>query len=368
MIRAQKLSKILIVDDMPKNIQIVANILKNEGYQMTFARDGKTALEKIRQIDFDLVLLDIIMPEMDGFEVCNRLKQTQKTNELPIIFLTAKNDADSIVKGLESGAVDYINKPFNDAELKARVRTHLQLKQMREKLAEANATKDKFFSIIAHDLRNPFNHLLGFSELLIDQFDSLEPSKKKEFLENIHVSLQHVYRLLENLLSWSRVQLGTFEWTPEPIDLKRVVNDSILLLKAQAETKRIGLFSEIADPFVAFADLNMIETVVRNLITNAVKFTPENGKVWLEAASLENCIEISVKDTGIGIADDQIERLFKTGIKYTRTGTNNETGTGLGLILCKEFVEKNGGRIWVESSVGKGSCFRFSIPRSEQTG
>jgi signal transduction histidine kinase len=209
---------------------------------------------------------------------------------------------------------------------------------------------------------------LGFSELLIDQFDSLEPNKKKEFLTNIHVSLQHVYRLLENLLSWSRVQLGTFDWTPETVDLKSIVDDSMLLLKTQAATKHIELHSEIAEALMAFADPNMIETVVRNLITNAVKFTPENGKVWLEAASLENCIQVSIKDTGIGIAEDQIERLFKTGVKSNRAGTNDETGTGLGLILCKEFVEKNGGRIWVESSVGKGSCFRFSVPRSEQAG
>lgn len=354
--------KILIVDDIPKNIQVVSNILKSEGYQMTFARSGKSALEKLGQIDFDLVLLDIMMPEMDGFETCNEIKSSEKTKDLPVIFLTAKSDANSIVKGLEIGAVDYINKPFHHAELKARVKTHLQVKQMRENLAEVNATKDKFFSIIAHDLRNPFNHLLGFSELLIDRFDTLDDHRKQEFIGNIYSSLQHMFRLLENLLSWSRLQLGTIEWDPSPIELSSLVKETMELLENQAGSKQINLESRHSEKLMVFGDPNMLETVLRNLISNALKFTKEKGTVWVDAEVSEGIATIAVNDTGIGMPPDIVAELFRIDATFSQPGTNEERGTGLGLILCKEFVEKNGGEIWVESVENKGSKFSFTIP------
>ncbi|MBU2510935.1 hybrid sensor histidine kinase/response regulator [bacterium] len=357
-----KVFKILIVDDIPKNIQVVANVLKNEGYKMTFARDGKSALEKVRSIEYDLILLDIMMPEMDGFEVCSHLKNDPKHNSIPVIFLTAKSDTASIVKGLESGAVDYINKPFNHAELIARVRTQLQMKQIREKLVEANATKDKFFSIIAHDLRNPFNHLLGFSEILLNRFESLSNTQIIKFINNIHSSAQNMYRLLENLLSWSSVQLGTFDWLPVKFNVNQVVNETIDLLKAQAFGKKVSLNSNLESEFTAYGDVNMITTVVRNLISNAIKFTPENGRIDINALIKDTFLNIFVKDSGVGISEENSKKLFQISNNFSCKGTNDEVGTGLGLILCKEFVEKNGGKIWVESKVGEGSQFWFTIP------
>ncbi len=357
-----KVFKLLIVDDMPKNIQVVANILKNEGYQMTFARDGKSALEKIRSLDYDLILLDIMMPEMDGFEVCTILKNDPNYNTIPVIFLTAKSDATSIVKGLELGAVDYINKPFNHAELIARVRTQLQMKYIREKLVEANATKDKFFSIIAHDLRNPFNHLLGFSEILINKFESLSNEQILKFINNIHSSAQNMYRLLENLLSWSIVQLGTFDWSPAEFDINQIVKETLELLKTQAGSKKIKFNTDLKPGLRGYADVNMITTVFRNLVSNAIKFTPENGHIDINADIKDSLLHISVQDSGVGLSAENIEKLFRINVHFSRKGTNEETGTGLGLILCKEFVEKNGGKIWVKSKEEEGSQFCFTVP------
>jgi len=170
--------RILIVDDVPKNIQVAANILQRQGYHMAFAQNGKAALSQIRANCFDLVLLDIMMPEMDGFEVCMEMKNAPETKDIPIIFLTAKTDTDSIVKAFELGAMDYVTKPFNGAELLSRVKTHLELNHTRRKLVEANASKDKFFSIIAHDLKNPFNAMIGLSRMLLTRYDKIGRRKQ----------------------------------------------------------------------------------------------------------------------------------------------------------------------------------------------
>lgn len=365
MIKPDEQFNILIVDDMPHNIQIVANILINEGYQMAFARDGHSALEKVKNIEFDLILLDVMMPAMDGFEVCAKLNENPLTREIPVIFLTAKSDISSIVKGFEIGAVDYISKPFSDAELKARVKTHLQMKRTRENLQKANATKDRFFSIIAHDLRNPFNHILGFSEILLEKFDTLDDERKKSFVKNIYGSSQQTHKLLENLLSWARIQLGKIEWEPVKLDLGMNIAENISLLSNQAEEKEIILESKVTEKTYITADFNMLNTVLRNLIGNAIKFTPKGGNVWIESEGNASMVEISVCDTGIGISEEDIQKLFRIDEHYTMVGTEEESGTGLGLILCKEFIEQNGGTITVDSIPNNGSTFTFTVPNTQ---
>lgn len=354
--------KILIVDDISNNIQLVANILKPEGYQLVFARNGKSALEKISKFSFDLILLDIMMPDMDGFEICRTIKASDSARDIPIIFLTAKSDSTSIVKGLEMGAVDYINKPFNHAELKARVKTHLQLKRTQERLASANATKDKFFSIIAHDLRNPFNHIIGFSEILLDRYERLSEDKKRSYIQNIHDSSLSMHRLLENLLSWSRIQLGQITKTPMTLPVRQLVESSIALLQNHANSKSIQLISDISDEVTVFADYNMVETAIRNLLSNAIKFTPKNGQIRIVSIERDLFVSISIIDNGVGISEDDLGKLFQIDEQFTQTGTDDEPGSGLGLILCKEFIEQNGGNISVESTPGKGSKFTFSLP------
>ncbi len=365
---------ILIVDDVPKNIQVVGTILKKEGYRLAFAKSGKMALDLTRKTRFDLILLDILMPEMDGFEVCERLKSDPATRDIPVMFLTAKTEPEDILKGFEIGAVDYITKPFNSAELLARVRTHLDLKFSRENLGRANrelrtlnATKDKFFSIIAHDLRNPIQNLLLSSEILKIGFGNFEDDKIKDYIERFHRNSKNIAELLRNLLDWSRSQQGKIQCKPHTVDLHLLVNDAILLLKYQADSKGIRVLSDIKEETFVYADKEMIKTVLRNFLSNAVKFTPAGGAVNITASAPapgqdRELIEVAVEDTGVGISRKDMEKLFRIDTQITTPGTAGEKGTGLGLVLCREFVEKNNGTVQVESTPGKGSRFVFTLP------
>lgn len=360
--------KLLIVDDIAKNIQLVGNILKDQNYDIYFANNGNDALEQIRNINFDLILLDIMMPEMDGFDVCRKLKDNDATKEIPVIFLTAKTDIESISKGFELGGIDYVIKPFNKEELIARVRIHLLLrhsqKQLEEKnrqLNDLNATKDKFFSIVAHDLKNPFNTLIGFTEMLVKKLVTMNQQEIDEMHEVIYNAALRGYTLLENLLEWSRTQTGKIKCNPERVSIYDMINDNILLHKANAKEKNIELYSKVEGGIYVLADAYMIKTVVRNLISNAIKFTKKGG-VTVNADIVDKMVNVRIMDTGIGIPEDYIDKLFRIDVNYSTKGTSGETGTGLGLILCKEFVEKNKGEIWVNSEPGKGSEFGFSLP------
>ena len=388
-IKMEKDLNILIIDDVPENIQLLAKILNEYGFDFSFATSGKEAFEVLAFNKPDLILLDINMPGTNGFEVCKKLKKNPDTKDIPVIFLTARTEEKDIIDGLEIGAVDYITKPFKNKELIARVKIHLELqaakdtislqnKKLNQKINElriANAIKDRFFSIIAHDLKNPFHNILGFSELLIANIHNYEINKTEKFIKILNHTAKKGYELLENLLEWARSQTGNIDFKPTKFDLKDIVNENIELLSNNAENKNISLLPGILDSTYVFADKNMINTVIRNLLVNAIKFTPERGKVEIMAKPLEvgrsmsqpdtnqqpGFIEISVCDTGVGIKQEDIKKLFRIDVNHSTIGTGDEKGTGLGLILCKEFIEKNKGEIWVESQVGKGSIFKFTL-------
>jgi len=230
------------------------------------------------------------------------------------------------------------------------------------RLKELNATKDKFFSIIAHDLKNPFTSLLGSTELLSGNFDQMDPEGIKKLVHILNDSAKSGYAILQNLLDWSRSQTGLITYNPERFDLKILIDDNISDLKISSSKKEINISTGVKEAMIVFADKNMINTVLRNLLANALKFTQRFGTVEVNAFLKDQELTISVKDTGIGIAEENIDKLFRIDIKYTRPGTDKEQGTGLGLKLCKEFVELQNGKIWVESIVNKGSEFLFSIP------
>lgn len=234
-------------------------------------------------------------------------------------------------------------------------------KKIEIELREVNTTKDKFFSIIAHDLKNPFNALLGASRELNDSIDELDKRDVKETSLIIARNAQNAYNLLENLLEWSRSQLGRIEFNPQQLGLKEIVSESIKTMEGQAGIKEIRLLNKIEGVSV-YADSNLLKTILRNLLSNAIKYTNNSGTISVSARQIDSYIEVSVTDTGVGMPPEAIEKIFRIDTKYSTPGTENETGTGLGLILCKEFVEKQGGRIWVESEVGKGTTFTFSIP------
>ena len=241
-------------------------------------------------------------------------------------------------------------------------RQKIAIQTQNEQLQEINATKDKFFNIIAHDLKNPFNGIMGISEFIVSSWPDSTYEETVPLVKMIHESSQSAYNLLENLLEWSKAQTGRINFNPENFMFESLLMEINDLLKNISEQKNISINYQITDKLELFADRNMIHTILRNLVTNAIKFTEANGKIVISAARTDNEVKVTVSDSGIGISDANKEKLFKISEKITSLGTDNEKGTGLGLLLCKEFVEKHGGKIWVESELGKGSNFIFTIP------
>jgi signal transduction histidine kinase len=238
----------------------------------------------------------------------------------------------------------------------------LKIEEQAKNLSLLNATKDKFFSIIAHDLRNPFNTVIGFSDILLQNFRKYPEDKIEKFLGYIHSSSIIGNDLLSNLLTWSRSQSGSITFKPEKLELTTIVQESLNLLEANAHQKGITILKSFPNEIFCSFDENMIKTVIRNLVSNAIKFTSHKGEINITIEKKGDVITISVRDNGVGIAKEHQERLFQADSNVSTKGTSNESGTGLGLILCKEFVEKHGGRIWVESEEGKGSAFKFTFP------
>ncbi|MCX6244941.1 MAG: ATP-binding protein [Bacteroidetes bacterium] len=247
-------------------------------------------------------------------------------------------------------------------EIKVEQRT-FQIEHQKEELEHLNATKDKFFSIIAHDLRSPFNSILGFSDMLLSGFREYDQDKIEKYLTNIKDSSRQAFELLQNLLFWARSQTGTLEFKPVPFDLKERIEENIFMVKSQAEKKSISITHSAEEGQTASGDVNMIDTVLRNLLTNAIKFSAKGSSVTVQVRESGDKFEVTVKDSGVGIAEENLARIFRVDSKFTRQGTEKERGTGLGLILCKEFVERHGSTIHVESEPGKGSEFRFFLSK-----
>jgi two-component system, sensor histidine kinase and response regulator len=368
--------QILIVDDTPENLQILCDLLIARGYAVRAAPDGKFALNFVQKQLPDLILLDVLMPELNGYDVCQQLQADERTREIPVIFLSALGEIDDKIKGFTVGGVDYITKPFQAEDVLARVDTHLSLRRVRQELQqelidrrqveqallEANASKDKFFSIIAHDLRNPFTSLLGLTEVLVENFERYDGAKIKLMLTHLHSASKTLYDLLKNLLEWSRLERGLLTPEPTKISLTSMVNMAMQVLADNAARKEIRLKNLLPAECTVYADLKMIQTVIRNLLSNALKFTPTGGVVTISARQQTHEVEITVADTGVGIPPENLSHLFRIDTKTSSQGTAGEEGTGLGLILCKELVEKNGGAIHVESEPSRGSRFWFTLP------
>ncbi len=359
---------ILVVDDQMTNLKILSSILSKE-YSLGIANSGENALKYLENNTPDLILLDIMMPEMDGYEVCQKIKQNEAYKDIPIIFLTAKTDIDDVVKGFEYGAVDYIAKPFNISELKVRVRNHLNLQAARNELKKANAKlkkinqeKDRFFSIIAHDLRSPLSGFAGLSELLVQQIRANNLDMIEKYASAMQHSSKITMELLLNLMTWSRAQTGTLEYKAETLSIPGIVNENIALLQNSADEKSITLTTEISGDDTFSADKEMMGVVLRNSISNAIKFTNVGGSVKISAEKNASEVKFFVVDDGIGMNKEMVDSLFRIDTKVRRLGTNKEPSTGLGLLLCKEFVDMHGGQIIVESEEGKGTKISISIP------
>jgi len=373
---AEKKGVVLIVDDNPANLGLFARYLRRVGFKVLLSLEGKDALEKAEFEQPDIILLDVLMTGLDGFETCQRLKANEATREIPVIFLTALSDPVDKIKGFEVGGVDYITKPFKPEEVRARLNAHLTIRKLqqqlqakntllekqKEELSQLNTSKDKFFSIIAHDLRTPLTALLTYTRFATESFKSFSQDELQEMVDSLRNTSENLYELLENLLDWSRIQGGMMNFYPQQIDINEVLHRNLVLLEPNAKQKRITLKSSIQEKTFAYVDERVVDAVIRNLISNALKFTRTDGHVEVAVTQDERSLKVSVSDTGIGISSDDLPKLFRIDEKYRDSGTAGEIGTGLGLILCKELIEKSGGNIWAESEVGKGTTFSFTLP------
>lgn len=372
---------ILIVDDNPTNIKVLMDYLSGEGYQIHVAEDGESALEQACYSRPDLILLDVMMPGIDGFETCTRLKQQSETRDTPVIFMTALADTPYILKGFAVGGVDYLTKPLQQDEVNVRVRTHISIRRLQrellaeietrkkaeEELREINAGKDRFFSIIAHDLKNPMQAVLVMSETLCEIMPKAPLSETLPMAKTIKANSERIGRLLLDLLNWAQIQLGKLEMQCDSHPLAQILDFNIALTNINAGEKNVAVQNNVTEPIDIYGDVRMIDTVLRNLLNNAVKFSPPHGVVKIDARIENKEVIITVSDSGVGIPADKIPTLFHLSTNHSTYGTSGEKGTGLGLPLCREMAEKNRGRIWAESTLGEGSRFCFTIPVAPKT-
>jgi signal transduction histidine kinase len=242
-----------------------------------------------------------------------------------------------------------------------------EIQSKNEMLKDLNSTKDKLFSVISHDLRSPFNAILGFEDLLINNYNDFTDTERIEMIRQVHKTTSQVYILVENLLNWSKIQNSSIQHQPVDFKVKDVIQGISTLYQNIALAKGITIDHQIPEGLTAFADINLMETILRNLMNNAIKFTATGGSIVVKASQKHHTIKVFVTDTGMGMTKEQIEGLFNFETTRTKQGTNGEKGSGLGLVLCKEFVEKNGGIITVESQTGKGSTFSFTMPAARKT-
>lgn len=351
---------VLIVDDVPHNIQIVGNLLGPE-YEVFFALSGPEALKIAAQQPLTLVLMDVMMPGMSGLEAARELAKIPGHQDTPVIFLTALTEKDQVLAGFEAGGVDYITKPFHKNELLARVRTHVALKTAREELHKARVARDRFFAILAHDLKNPFQALLGLLGTVLEDWDSLDPREVRSIVEGVHDSSKKAYDLLLNLLEWGRTQTGGLRLRPASLRAGDLFASLKKTLEASLGIKNITL--DIQDTRETFwADRDTVEIILRNLLTNAIKFSPPGSRIGLTAARDGEAALIQVKDQGVGMEELQQKSLFDLSVRNSTKGTAGETGTGLGLVLCRSFALANGGDLTFTSAPGQGTEFVLKLP------
>jgi two-component system, sensor histidine kinase and response regulator len=318
-------------------------------------------------------LFSILKPE--GIEMLKEANKKRLFNlskgikSAPVIYELEELCKDGSWVWVEATATAFYDEDGNisgyhgvSRDITERKKAEILLQERESQLRELNATKDKLFSIIAHDLRSPFNAIIGFSELLMKNARDFDVTKTEKYLGIINSSAQNTLILLDNLLSWAKSQTGQNIYQPEKTSLPEIISDVIEESQSIAKIKNISINDSQTEVVEVYADVNMLKTVLRNLISNAIKYTQSNGEIAISAVQNQNNIEVKVSDNGVGISEEIQNKLFEFDSKITTTGTANEKGSGLGLILCKEFVEKHGGRIWVKSELGKGSAFIFSLP------
>lgn len=362
---------ILIVDDVDANVLLLKLLISKAGYKTMTAFNGRDALDAVEKQKPDLILLDIMMPIMDGHEVAKKLKEKPEYADIPIIFLSALNSTEDIIQGFRFGAADYVSKPFNKDELLTRINHQISLIEAKriitrqtEELRRTILGRDKLYSVIAHDLRAPIASIRMVMEVLISEVKRESVGDDMfELLNMANRLTDDSFSLLDNLLKWTKSQTGRLNTVfQDNVDLMNMITGVVEVQRGVASLKNVRLNLLGSTNRTARIDIDMAKTSLRNLISNAIKFSYENSEIDVGIEEQEERILIYVRDHGTGISEDNQEKLFKPDSHFTSFGTDNEEGSGLGLLLCNEFVIRNGGTLKFTSKEGSGSTFTFDIP------
>ena len=361
--------KVLIVVDVVSNVLLLKILLTNEKFQVCTASNGKDCIEISRKEHPDLILLDVMMPDLNGFDTAVILKKGEDTKDIPIIFLTALNTPQDLVHGFQVGASDFLTKPFNKEELVMRVTQQISLvaakriiEQQNQELRATLNNRDKMYSVIAHDLRSPMASIRMVLNLVVA---SASPETVGEEIYNLldqaNRESEEVHDLLDNLLKWTKSQTGRLNVVKHELELNDIIPGVVEIFDTIAATKHIKLeLKSESDSLKVEADNDMLKTVVRNFLSNAIKFSPADSTIEIAMTKENEFAKVSVRDHGVGIASDRLDSIFHKG--ETTYGTGGEEGSGLGLQLCQDFARKNGGDCTVESVEGQGSTFSVLIP------
>jgi signal transduction histidine kinase len=356
--------KILIIDDKQKNLELISSFFSDSNYLLRTTTDPEEALQICNEFELDLILIDIRMP-VDGFHVCHMIHSSRHNAKTPVIFMAERTNVDNIAKAFRMGCRDVITKPFQIDELLSKITTHSLLHINSRKIHELIKAKDKIFSIIGHDLRSPFNSLIGFSDLLIDNLshtDNIEAQKYAQIVNK--VSIKNL-ELLENLLTYAKDLENDANASFEKVNVNLLLSEVIQIVQPQALLKNIRLMQVFGQNEFTMGVKDLLATMIRNVLSNAVKFTPNNGNVTLSTKLVGNTIQIIISDDGIGMEQVYVDSLFDYEKKFSKEGTNGEVGSGYGLILSQEIATKHNGSIAVNSTPGEGSTFILSLPLHE---
>lgn len=354
---------VLVVDDIPENVELLEAYLVPEKYNVVTAYNGIEALEKVKETPPDIVLLDIMMPQMDGFEVCYALKNDAKTQFVPVVMVTALKERDDKIKGIEAGADDFLTKPIDKVELLTRIRSLIRVKNLHDDLERSYValqdlqnTKERLTQMIIHDLKNPLTGVKANIEIVGME----DLGETRECLDAAQRSCDILFNMIQDLLDISKMEEGKLTLTLETLPLEEIVRPAVreVEVPANAEDKTVEIDLPADIPRFQ-ADRNLIYRTLSNLLVNAIKHTGRGGAITVRAREENERLRIEVIDTGHGIPEDYKEKIFE---KFAQIESRQRTGTGLGLTFCKMAVESHGGHIWVESEEGKGSTFIFTIP------
>jgi two-component system sensor histidine kinase/response regulator len=356
-------ARILVVDDQPANIQIVGAVLGKLGHEIIPASDGATALKRVALRMPDLILLDLLMPGMNGFEVCLQLKLNPEWKEIPVIFLSAADDKDMIVRALNSGGVDYITKPFNQAELISRVRTQLALKTACDQLKQLAEDKDELLGILAHDLKNYLGGINMSADLMSGQIKRFNDERLTQLTDNMVRSSALAMAFVKEFLANSATDHG-FILKPTVVNLTEIATAAVGQYQETARRKKIKIQADFpAEAVITRADVSALEQVLDNLISNALKFSPPDKRIFISVRSIGNRAECCVRDEGPGFTAEDKEKMFRRYGRLSARPTGGEPSTGLGLSIVRKLVQAMDGELLCESNPGQGAGFIIRLPR-----